>query len=177
MVFTERRTAYSATRFSLDAHHSRGRWAFCSILFLRSVFSAIPIAAPHWASPRLRSAGQFPSKNMFLSHRLSHSSSSLCCGSANSGWRAYSVPDYPAEARKTLRLLQFHPTSLILAVLLIAGAWIYKKHFAISADQAGFPGYFTVLVVGGLLHPSAFSRWRGASSTGVRSASRFSLCF
>ncbi len=85
---------------------------------------------------------------------------------------AYSVPDYPAEARKTLRLLQFHRTSLILAVLLIAGAWIYKKHFAISADQAGFPGYFTVLVVGGLL-PSVsffpvarrFINWRALSLT------------
>jgi hypothetical protein len=85
---------------------------------------------------------------------------------------AYNVPDYPAEARKTLRLLQFHPTSLIVAGVLIGGAWLYKKHFAIPADQAGFPGYFTVLVVGGLLpsisfFPVArrFINWRALSLT------------
>jgi hypothetical protein len=85
---------------------------------------------------------------------------------------AYNVPDYPAEARKMLRLLQFHPTSLILALVLIGAAWFYKKHFAIPADQAGFPGYFTVLVAGGLLpsisfFPVArrFINWRALSLT------------
>jgi hypothetical protein len=85
---------------------------------------------------------------------------------------AYNLPDYPAEARKMLRLLQFHPTSLILAVVLIGAAWFYKKHFAIPADQAGFPGYFTVLVAGGLLpsisfFPVArrFINWRALSLT------------
>jgi hypothetical protein len=85
---------------------------------------------------------------------------------------AYNVSDYPAEGRKALRLLQFHPTSLIVAIVLIGGAWFYKKHFAIPADQAGFPGYFTVLVVGGLLpsigfFPVArrFINWRALSLT------------
>ncbi len=85
---------------------------------------------------------------------------------------AYNVPDYPVEARKMLRLLQFHPTSLIVAVVLIGAAWFYKKHFAIPADQAGFPGYFTVLVAGGLLpsisfFPVArrFINWRALSLT------------
>jgi len=85
---------------------------------------------------------------------------------------AYNVLDYPGEAKKVRRLLQFHPTSLILAVLLIGAAWFYKKHCAASADQAGFPGYFTVLVAGGLLpavffFPVArrFINWRALSLT------------
>jgi hypothetical protein len=85
---------------------------------------------------------------------------------------AYSVPDYPAEARNLRRLLQFHPTSLILAVVLIGAACCYKKFFAPVADRDGFPGYFTVLVVGGLLpavtfYPVArrFVNWRALSLT------------
>ena len=79
---------------------------------------------------------------------------------------------YPGEARKVKRLLQFHPTSLILAMVLIAAACFYKKHFALPEDQAGFPGYFTVLVIGGLLpaltfFPVArrFINWRALSFT------------
>ena len=85
---------------------------------------------------------------------------------------AYNVLDYPTEARKMRRLLQFHPTSLILAVVMIAAAWFYKKHFALAMDRAGFPGYFTVLVIGGLLpavsfFPVArrFINWRALSLT------------
>ena len=85
---------------------------------------------------------------------------------------AYNVIDYPAEARKMRRLLHFHPTSLILAVLLIGAAWFYKKHFALPADQAGFPGYFTFLVLGALIpavsfFPVArrFINWRALSLT------------
>jgi hypothetical protein len=85
---------------------------------------------------------------------------------------AYNVLDYPGEARKISRLLQFHPTSLILAGILIGAAWFYKKHFALPQDQTGFPGYFTVLVVGGLL-PAVFFfpvakrliNWRALSLT------------
>src|SRR5580704_9185407 len=55
---------------------------------------------------------------------------------------AYNLPDYPAEARKMRRLLEFHPTSLIVALILIGSAWFYKKHVALPVDQAGFPGYF-----------------------------------
>lgn len=64
---------------------------------------------------------------------------------------AYNVPDYPAEARRVLRLLQFHPISLVLAMGLIGSAWLYKKTFALPQDQPGFPGYFTFLVLGALL--------------------------
>ena len=85
---------------------------------------------------------------------------------------AYNVPDYPAEARKVLRLLQFHPTSLLVAVVLIGSAWVYKKEFAMAADRAGFPGYFTLLVAGALLpavsfFPVArrFINWRALSLT------------
>jgi hypothetical protein len=85
---------------------------------------------------------------------------------------AYNVPDYPGEARKVRRLLQFHPTSLILAAVLIGVAWLYKKHFAAPEDRAGFPGYFTFLVVGALLpavtfFPIArrFINWRALSLT------------
>jgi hypothetical protein len=85
---------------------------------------------------------------------------------------AYNIPDYPGEAKKMRRLLQFHPTSLILAVILTAAAWFYKKHLALAEDQAGFPGYFTLLVAGGLLpavsfFPVArrFINWRALSLT------------
>jgi len=85
---------------------------------------------------------------------------------------AYNMPDYPGEARKVRRLLQFHPPSLILAVVLIGAAWLYKKHLALPGDQAGFPGYFTFLVVGPLLpsvtlYPVAkrFINWRALSLT------------
>jgi hypothetical protein len=85
---------------------------------------------------------------------------------------AYNVLDYPGEARKVRRLLKFHPTSLIIAVVLIGTAWFYKKHFALPEDQAGFPGYFTVLVIGAFLpavtfFPVArrFINWRALSLT------------
>jgi hypothetical protein len=82
------------------------------------------------------------------------------------------VPEYPAEARNLRRLLQFHPASLILAVILIGAACGFKKFFAPVADRDGFPGYFTVLVAGGLLpavtfYPVArrFINWRALSLT------------
>jgi hypothetical protein len=85
---------------------------------------------------------------------------------------AYNVVDYPRETRAVNRLWQVHPTSLIAAVVLIGAAWFYKKHLALPVDQAGFPGYFTVLVVGGLA-PAAtffpvvkrFINWRALSLT------------
>jgi hypothetical protein len=85
---------------------------------------------------------------------------------------AYQVPDYPGEAKKVRRLLQFHPRSLGLALLLIGVAWFYKKHFALPADQPGFPGYFTFLVAVALtpstmFFPVArrFINWRALSLT------------
>jgi hypothetical protein len=85
---------------------------------------------------------------------------------------AYNVTDYPGEAKKVSRLLQFHPTSLVLAAGLIAAAWFYKKHLAIEDDRPGFPGYVTFLVAGALLpavsfYPVAkrFINWRALSLT------------
>ena len=85
---------------------------------------------------------------------------------------AYNVIDYPGEAKKVRRLLQFHPTSLVLAAVLIGAAWFYKKHLALPDDRAGFPGYFTFLVAGAFLpavsfFPVArrFINWRALSLT------------
>jgi hypothetical protein len=83
---------------------------------------------------------------------------------------AYTVEDYRGEARALPRLLQFHPTSLIVAAVLIASAFIYKKYF--SHVPEGWPGYFIVLVVGGLapamsFYPATkrFINWRALSMT------------
>jgi len=83
---------------------------------------------------------------------------------------AYTVEDYRSEARAVGRLLQFHPTSLVLGLGLIAAAILYKRFF--SSVPGGWPGYFIVLVVGGLI-PSAsfypvaqrFINWRAMSLT------------
>ena len=83
---------------------------------------------------------------------------------------AYNVPDYSGEAKEIPRLLQFHASSLIAGILLIAAAVIYKKMF--SSYPEGFPGYFTILVAGGLIpavgfFPTAnrFINWRALSLT------------
>ena len=83
---------------------------------------------------------------------------------------AYTVEDYRSEGRALPRLLQFHPTSLIVAAVLIAGAFSYKKYF--SHVQGGWPGYFIVLVLGGLapamsFYPATkrFINWRALSMT------------
>jgi hypothetical protein len=83
---------------------------------------------------------------------------------------AYTVKDYVGEARASRRLLQFHPLSLILGVILIAIAMLYKRWFSLVPD--GLPGYFIVLVAGGLIpsvsfYPIArrFINWRAMSLT------------
>ena len=65
---------------------------------------------------------------------------------------AYTVPGNAQDRSEFERLLRFHPESLLLAVILIAAAIAYKK--LLSPDPAGFPGYFTFLVLTALL-PSA----------------------
>jgi len=83
---------------------------------------------------------------------------------------AYTVEDYAAEAQAERRLLRFHGASLVLGVALIAIAIVYKKYFSSVPD--GWPGYFMVLVAGGLV-PSAsfytvtrrFINWRALSLT------------
>ncbi len=82
---------------------------------------------------------------------------------------AYNVPDYPTEAKKIRRLLQFHPTSLVFGLVLIGLAIAYKKFVS---HGPGFPGYFTFLIAGGIVpavsfFPSArsFINWRALSLT------------
>jgi len=65
---------------------------------------------------------------------------------------AYSVPGTDANRVSFDRLLRFHPQSLLLAVALIAAAFLYRHVFA--PELAGFPGYFMVLVIGALLPSS-----------------------
>ena len=83
---------------------------------------------------------------------------------------AYSVEDYRGEARALPRLLRFHRASLILGVVLIVGAILYKKFFSPVRD--GWPGYFIVLVAGGLIPSMSFYattrrfiNWRALSFT------------
>jgi hypothetical protein len=83
---------------------------------------------------------------------------------------AYTIEDYRGEARALPRLLQFHPTSLIVAAVLIGAAFVYKRYF--SPVPEGWPGYFIVLVVGGLtpamsFYPATkrFINWRALSMT------------
>jgi hypothetical protein len=86
-------------------------------------------------------------------------------------WLAsYNVPDYPGESKNISRLFQFHPTSAVVGVVLIVTAVVYKKMFSSCPD--GFPGYFTVLAVGGFVpavsfFPTArpFINWRAFSLT------------
>jgi len=83
---------------------------------------------------------------------------------------AYTLEDYRGEAQALPKLLEFHPMSLVIGVALIAGAIIYKKWF--SEVREGWPGYFIVLIVGGLI-PSVsfypvtrrFINWRALSLT------------
>lgn len=83
---------------------------------------------------------------------------------------AYNEPDYPMEAKKVPRLLRFHRTSAIFAVVLIVLAIAYKELLVPSPE--GFPGYFVFLVLGALV-PAAgffhvarsFINWRAFSVT------------
>ncbi|MGB6686472.1 MAG: hypothetical protein WBE76_01370 [Terracidiphilus sp.] len=85
-------------------------------------------------------------------------------------WLAeYGVPSTHWARTSFSRILRFHPASVILAVILIAGAIAYKWYIA---KEPGFPGYFTFLVAGALLpsaalFPSALPvvNWRAFSLT------------
>jgi hypothetical protein len=83
---------------------------------------------------------------------------------------AYSVPSTDPLRTSFERLLRFHPKSVVLGVVLIAGAVIcrsvYDHHHAVS----GFPGYFVFLAVAALgpssaLFPAAMPvvNWRALS--------------
>jgi hypothetical protein len=83
---------------------------------------------------------------------------------------AYNVSDYGSEAKAIPRLLQFHPTSVVVGGLLLASGIAFKKIFSESPD--GFPEYFSILILGGFV-PAAgffptvrrFINWRAFSLT------------
>ena len=82
---------------------------------------------------------------------------------------AYSVPSEAAQRITFDRLLRFHPASLVLAIVLIVSAIVYRK---LHVAGPGFPGYFTFLVAGALgpstaLFPTAVPviNWRAFSLT------------
>ena len=83
---------------------------------------------------------------------------------------AYTVEDYRGEAQALPKLLKFHPMSMAVGIVLIAVAVAYKEWF--SEVREGSPGYFIVLVAGGLipsmsLYPVVrrFINWRALSLT------------
>lgn len=65
---------------------------------------------------------------------------------------AYSVEGASDQRQQFRRLLKFHPESMVLAVVLVAGAILFKKY--LSGSPAGFPGYFLFLALAALV-PSA----------------------
>jgi len=82
---------------------------------------------------------------------------------------AYSIPVEAAERTNFVKLLRFHPQSLIWAIVLIAAAILYRRTFV---PAPGFPGYFIFLVLGALLPSSALLpsampviNWRALSLT------------
>jgi hypothetical protein len=83
---------------------------------------------------------------------------------------AYSAPDRPEAAKRITRLVRFHPSSLVVGLLLVALGVVYKKF--LSESPEGFPGYFTFLVAASFI-PSAgflpaarpFINWRAFSLT------------
>jgi Lycopene cyclase len=83
---------------------------------------------------------------------------------------AYNIPDYEAATIGMSRIVRFHFASVILGLVLIVGAVVYRKFF--SAAPAGFPWYFIYLTCASLI-PSAgffktaqrFINWRAFSFT------------
>jgi hypothetical protein len=67
---------------------------------------------------------------------------------------AYNVPDYRMESKRIDRLLRFHPPSLILGLILIVAAVVYKK--ALSPIREGFPEYFIFLVFAAFVPSASF---------------------
>jgi hypothetical protein len=87
---------------------------------------------------------------------------------------AYNVPDYEAATKEIPRIVRFHSASLILGLLLVAGALGYRKWF--SGASAGFPWYFIYLTCGPLSPQPDFSKPLKVSSIGAHSVSPSSFC-
>jgi hypothetical protein len=83
---------------------------------------------------------------------------------------AYNIPDYVAATAGMPRLVQFHWPSLACGTGLLATAILYKKLWAPA--PAGFPWYFTYLVMASIVPSAGFFRtaqpfinWRAFSFT------------
>lgn len=87
-------------------------------------------------------------------------------------WLAeYNIPDYYGESQTVDKLVLFHPQSIVIGVLLIIAATLYKN-LVPGPDQGGFPGYFAFLVAASFIPSAAFFQsvqrfinWRAFSST------------
>ena len=83
---------------------------------------------------------------------------------------AYNVRDYAVTAENIPRIVRFHFASVVMGILLIAAAILYRKF--LSGTPEGFPWYFVYLVCASLI-PSAgffhtaqpFINWRAFSFT------------
>jgi hypothetical protein len=83
---------------------------------------------------------------------------------------AYNTESYVGDAKALHRLIQFHPASAVLGILLIVAAVLFKK--LASPVPAGWPWYWIVLVAGGFVpsitfFPTArpYINWRAFSLT------------
>ncbi len=83
---------------------------------------------------------------------------------------AYNIDDYRVEVRKIGRIISFHWWLAAAAAALIVAAIFFKRFAAPSAYRDGFPGYFTFMVLAGivpttLLFKTAkpFINWRAFS--------------
>ena len=113
---------------------------------------------------------RFPSKNSFSTSQ----GSCWCClvtfGAMKYWMAAYNVPDYAVAAKGIPRIVRFHFASVVVGILLIAAAIVYRRFF--SGAPEGFPWYFVYLVCASLI-PSAgffhtarsFINWRAFSFT------------
>lgn len=83
----------------------------------------------------------------------------------------YNHPDYKAAANNIPKLLSFHRGSVIVGLVLLILAVVYKKF--LSADPEGFPWYFTYLLVGSVVPSVGFF----ASTRDIINWRAFSLTF
>ena len=83
---------------------------------------------------------------------------------------AYNEPDYSAATKDLPRIVRFHFSSMLLGVVLIIAAVVYRKFF--SGMPAGFPWYLVYLTCAslipsiGFLHTARdFINWRAFAFT------------
>src|SRR5438132_7109282 len=67
---------------------------------------------------------------------------------------AYNVPDYRTAGKAIPRIVRFHVASVVLGVILIAAAILYRKF--LSGESDGFPWYFIYLVCASLIPSAGF---------------------